>query len=123
MNNANVKTFNRWRLEASDVRGLDASRARDLVINCFFEAQKETLSRAKQKIGMENTTDEEMKRTTATIVRMAFKDIGADFDNPTPKTLEQVVGILAQKAEAWGTPEDIIDHHRAQLVAMFAALK
>ncbi len=118
-----MKTFNRWRLETSDVRGLDAVKARDLVINCFFEAQKETLSRAKQKVGMESTTDEEMKRTTAAIVRVAFKEIGADFDHPTRKALEQVVQALAHKAEAWGTPEDIIEHHRAQLGAMFAVLK
>ena len=117
-----MKTFNRWRLEVSDIRGLDALKARDLVINCFFEAQKETLSRAKKTLGGD-ASDDEMKRATAAIVRVAFKEIGADFDHPTRESLAKVVESLAQKADAWGTPEDIIDHHRAQLSAMFAALK
>ena len=122
MDNAHVKTFNRWRLETSDVRGLDAAKARDLVINCFFEAQKETISRAKRNMGGA-ASDDEMKRATAAIVRVAFKEIGADFDHPTRDALAKVVETLAQKADAWGTPEDIIDHHRTQLSAMFAALK
>lgn len=121
MNNGRVKTFNRWRLRPAEVKGLDATRARDLFVDCFFEAQKETLSRAKRNLGFE-TNDEEMKRATATIVKMAFKEVGADFERPTRKSLEKVLDTLTHKAEAWGTPEDIIEHHRQQLGMMLTML-
>jgi hypothetical protein len=116
-----MKPFTRWRLETSDLKGLDAAKARDLVIECFFDAQKETLARAKKSLGQEAEAAE-MKRATASIVRVVFKEIGADFDHPTKETLTQVVQILSQKAEMWGTPADIIAAHTQQIGTMLRLL-
>ena len=95
--------------------------ARDLVVRCFFEAQRETFERAAQQLGAV-PTDEDLRRTVEGAVRLAFRSAKADFEAPTKETLMEAVGALARKAAGMGTPPDIIDHHREQLGRVFAAL-
>ena len=116
-----MKTFNRWCLEPEDLKELDAVKARDLIIECFFDAQKETLARAKKTLGQGAETDE-MKRATVSIIKVTFKELGADWNRPTKETLGKVVESLAKKSQMWGTPPDIIEHHREQLGRLFRVL-
>ncbi len=109
-----MKTFNRWRLQPADLEGLDGRKARDLIIECFFDAQKETIARAKKTLGLP-AEEAEMKRSIVSIVRVVFKEIGGDFEAPTRDTLHKLVESLAAKAEMWGTPQDIIEDHRGQI--------
>ena len=114
--------FHRWTLTEDDLTDLTPLKARDIIVKCFFEAQKETFARSKQDLGLK-TTDEELLKTVSTSIRMVFKELGVDFEKPTAEGLMKVVETLARKASSWGTPKDIIDFHGAQVMKVLQLLR
>lgn len=107
-----------WKLPQPELVGLTPARARDLLVECFFFAQHETLARAKQKLGAKGIDDASLRANIVGAVRLAFKESGGDYDQPTRASLGEAVAVLARKAESWGTPPDIIQHHRDQVLEM-----
>lgn len=112
----------RWFLSHKDLLGLTPLKARDLIIKCFFTAQKETFEKSRRKKGF-STTDKDIKATVVAAVKSVLVHIGADFDNPSEESLARVVEVLAAKAKSWGTPQDIIDHHKAQIKRVLEVLR
>ena len=117
-----VKKFGHWRVSSQDLVSLSPLKARDLVIKCFFEAQKETFARANQNLGKQGATDDGIMQNVTMAVKMVFKENGSDFDNPSRESLRKVVESLARKAGVWGTPQDIIDHHKGEIEKILKAL-
>lgn len=113
--------FKRWELQQKDVEGLNAEKARDLIVRCFFEAQKETFGRAKKDLGLVSD-DDQLMASVRTAVKLAFRETGNDFDRPDRQGLEKVVGVLATRAASWGTPQDIIGHHSLQIRKVLSLL-
>lgn len=107
--------------EEEDLVGLTPRRARDLVVQCFFNAQLETFQRAATRLGAD-TSQEQLHRTVEGAVRLAFRSTKGDYENPTNESLMAAVMDLAAKAAAMGTPHDIIEHHKQQLGRVFAVL-
>ncbi len=101
---------NLWNPELDSLKNLNEHEICDLMCNCFIKAQKETFERAKKNLGRE-FNEEEIKKGIIISVKLSFKRINADFDNPTLNNLKEVIKILAKKARAMGTPKDIIEHH------------
>lgn len=66
---------------------------------------------AGQAIGTE-TDEESLRSNVEGVIRMAFKEIGGDFNDPTKEDFVNILDVLSRKASAWGTPKDIIEHHR-----------
>lgn len=114
--------FTRWECKDSDLKDMTPSKARDLIIQCFFEAQKETFSRAKKTLGKE-TADSELHSSVEGAVRLTFKEVGGNFENPSREDLGKAVQALARKASSWGTPDDIIEHHKGQIMKILGSLK
>jgi hypothetical protein len=117
-----VQSSSCWLVPESEFRNLTAPRARDLIVECFFQAQHETFHRAKQRLGSRAFDDQAIRSAIVGAVRVAFREAGGDFDRPTPDMLAKIVGVLARKAEAWGTPEDVVAHHTAQVERLLVAL-
>ena len=107
-------TFSRWSVAAADLVGLTPEKARDIVVKCFIEAQRETFLHATQRLGS-SADPESIRRNMTASVRMTFKEAGYDFDHPTPEALGAVVQRLGRAAMAWGTPEEVIRHHQGQI--------
>ena len=118
---ADPKQFHRWQCTEADLADLTPIRARDLVIKCFLEAQKETYHRIKQTIGVSDT-EEEVQKTVLAGIRGTFKEVGGDFENPTKESLLNVVELLSKKAKLWGTPPDIIEFHKKCMEMIFTML-
>ena len=114
--------FNKWSVSMKDLMFLTPEKARDLLIDCFFTAQKETFAGIKEK-SKKFVSDREVKATVAAAVRAVFKEIGADFEHPKKKDLVQVVEILSSKARSWGTPAGIIEHHKSEIAKVLDKLK
>jgi hypothetical protein len=111
-----IMTFHRWKLPASPLRDdLTPQAARDLIIECFYQAQCETFARAKEKLTGTSQAPGDVRTSVIGAVRLAFKECGGDFDRPTKRSLGQTVEVLGRKAQSWGTPGDIIEHHAAQI--------
>ncbi|MBU1087553.1 MAG: hypothetical protein KKD05_08590 [Candidatus Omnitrophica bacterium] len=111
----------RWYLQGEDLKDLNPQKARDLIIKCFFEAQKETFKRAKQKFG-KSSDDTDVSQRIISVVKLTFQQINADFDQPTKESLLKVIERLAAMSASWGTPEDIIEHHKKQIQRVLSQL-
>jgi len=85
-----------------------------MMIDCFFEAQKETYARARKDTGV-RTTDEDLKKIVWGAVRLAFDKSGVDFCRPTKEGLRKVVKLLASKASSWETPQEVVEYNVAQI--------
>jgi hypothetical protein len=116
------ESFQRWFLTQKDMIDLTPLKARDLIIKCFYTAQKETFFRSKQDKKLP-TADKDIMTTVTGAIRAVFSSIGADYDNPAIGDLLRVVDILGANSKSWGTPHDIIEHHKKQLVTMLSRLK
>jgi hypothetical protein len=114
--------FHRWSLKEEDLRELDPVKARDLIINCFYEAQKETFARSKEMLGL-RADEDQLRASVLSAVKLAFRETGGDFNNPRKKDLREVVEVLGRKSTAWGTPVDIIEYHRDQIMKVISELK
>ncbi|MEJ2682857.1 MAG: hypothetical protein P8Z71_00485 [Candidatus Sulfobium sp.] len=114
--------FQRWRLKEEDLKDLNPAKAKDLIIHCFYEAQKETFARSKQTLGL-RTDEAQVFASVLSAIKLAFKETGEDFNNPTKKNLTKVVEVLGRKATSWGTPRDIIEYHRGQIMRVIGELK
>jgi hypothetical protein len=109
-----VKTDVRWNLSDSDLLDMTPIKARDLIVECFYQAQKETIGAAGKKLG-QTQDDAELRDTVTGAVRLACREAAADFDHPTKHGLMAAVQILARKSQHWGTPADIVEHHKGQI--------
>jgi len=116
------KQFGHWKVSSQDLAGISPMKARDLVIRCFFEAQRETFERANKHLGQRGATDEGIMQNVTMAVKMVFKETGGDFEKPSKESLRKVVESLARKASVWGTPQDIIDHHKGEIEKILKAL-
>jgi len=106
--------FRRWSVRPSDLLNLTEVKARDIIVRCFVEAQKETFHHASERLGAP-TDPQSIEKSMAASVRMVFKEVDHDFDQPTLPGLETVVERLARSAQSWGTPEDVVLHHKGQI--------
>jgi len=113
--------YQRWRVSTEDLVDLTPAKARDLVVRCFFDAQRETFAASRREMGV-TIDDKNLEHDVLGAVRAAFREIGGDFEAPTVSTLTQAVAVLGRKAAALGTPDDIIGHHMGELSKIFAAL-
>jgi len=111
-----------WKLTEDRLTDLTPLRARDLVVECFYFAQHETLARTRLKLGAGHGDEASMRASVAMAVRLAFKEAGGDYDHPTAGTLASAIDVLARKAEAWGTPADIVRHHHEQIERLLGRL-
>ncbi|MEW6757875.1 MAG: hypothetical protein AB1347_06615 [Acidobacteriota bacterium] len=111
----------KWVVPATDLVDLTPEKARELIVRCFLEAQKETFARARERLG-QIPTEAALLANVEGAVRLAFRESGGDFDRPTAQSLEKVVEVLARKAGSWGTPEDVIHHHKGQIGRVLSVL-
>ena len=67
-----VKTDVRWDLSDSDLLDMTPIKARDLIVECFYQAQKETISDAGRRIGQAQN-QAELRNTVSGAVRLALE--------------------------------------------------
>jgi hypothetical protein len=114
--------YQRWICSPSDLTDLTPKRARDLIVECFFQAQHEMMERSQTAMGL--AVDPVAIRVGAEgAVRMAFASTGGDFENPDKTSLERAVKALTEMASTFGTPADIIHHHEEQIALVLAGLR
>jgi len=111
------KVLGFWEVPAKDLIDITPIKVRDIIIHCFFEAQKETIARSR-----EICNDEETHNIVVNLLKFTFKEVNEDYDAPTNESLAKVVQALASKSASWGTPKDIIEYHMGQIMKVVAAL-
>jgi hypothetical protein len=103
-----------WSVSDSDLADLDPVKARDLLVECFLQAQGGTFKRAGAALDLQRDQDE-LRKTVEAAIRLKFKDLGCDFSDPGADDISKVADALAREARAWGTPEHVVEHHIDQM--------
>jgi hypothetical protein len=101
------------------IYGVDLSKkitplmVRDAIIRCFHEAHGEALSELNREGGFDSEAEREgfERIQIDLIVRSAFEDAKADFDNPTKEDIVKAIDELAKVASGFRKPEIIKKHY------------
>jgi hypothetical protein len=117
----NVSDVHLWTCDEGDLEDLSNRKAREIVERCFYEAQRETFMRVKQCLGAP-TDDAAIHRSVTGAVRIAIEQSGGDYDSPDKESLEGAIEVLGKRAASWGTPDDILEHHKAQIRRVLSLL-
>lgn len=113
--------YQRWFCIPSDLVDLTAQRARDMIVECFFHAQRETIERTRVATGLD-TDLSAIRMQAEDAVRGAFTHTGGDFEKPDKASLERALESLLETAQGFGTPADILRHHEQQIAMMLDGL-
>ena len=114
--------FYKWTASNEQLFGLDPVKARDLVIECFHNAQKDKFRALKEKAGIP-ASEKDVYDSIAVMVRLAFVEVEGDFQQPTKAALLKVVGFLNAREVMWGTPKDVVEHNKAQMLKVVNKLR
>ena len=116
-------------MEDNIIYGVDISKevtpvmVRDAIIDCFTKAHSDVLEEMKDYTDIESKEKiEEMKRgTVKSFIESKFEEVGGDFNNPTKKTLIQIVMELAEYASKFRQPI-VIDRHMDEIMRLINKL-
>ena len=115
------KIFGQWNITSSDLEDLSPIKVRDLIIECLYRAQKKTLLRIKHKLDI-SSNEKEIKEYIKARIKMAFDEVGGDFEYPTRESLSNVVVVVVKMSTLFGTPKNIVEHHKGQMQRLIKAL-
>lgn len=99
-------------------------KARDAIINCFFQAHKSVLDKMKDCTTCMN--EDEFKNIEQTDIKQTikkmFNEIDADFDNPTKKDLILVCDKLEEFSKHFRDEKEIHDH-KSEIMQIIQRIK
>jgi Zn-dependent oligopeptidase len=101
------------------IYGVDPSKpvtpvmVRDAIVDCFIQAHEEILEEMKEyhKFKSEEEFEEMKKVDVKILIKSKFEAIGADFNNPTKKSIIGVMDKLADLSANFRNPEIIKKHY------------
>ncbi|MCK4665664.1 hypothetical protein KAU33_02890, partial [Candidatus Dependentiae bacterium] len=92
-----MKDYKRWVLKDSELEELTTVKVRDLIEQCFYDAQKEIYIISKKRLNVP-FDDDKVRQSIKATIRLAINHVNGDVDNPSKETLYEVLNILEQKA-------------------------
>jgi hypothetical protein len=94
---------------------------RNMVVQNFQESQGELFKRTYRRLQIEKN-QESLSKTAEIAVRLAFREVGGDFENPTKQKLLEVLIILSKKSSSWGAPADMVKANREKFIALLQSI-
>ena len=114
--------YNKWEYQDKEDKQIDPVRARDLMVECFYSAQKDKFKALKEKAGIPSS-DKDVYDSIVVMVRLAFSEIGGDFKDPNKDNLLKVLDFLVSRETIWGTPKDVVDHNKTLMLKIINRVK
>ena len=102
--------FRRWVVDDTNLVNLDPLQVRDLLVECFYAAQRGMFRHLKEKAGL-LISEEDIRMRATSLVRLAFNKVGGDFNKPSKESLLRAMDYLAEIETSWGTPMDVVMHN------------
>jgi len=110
--------YNRWSVPKRELIGITPQKAQDLIVQCFFEAQRETFT-----LSTGISDEAKLKQMVVETIKKILEHVNESFDKPTRQSLVKLVEELTKKESEWGTPKNIIMHHLMQIYEILRALE
>ncbi|PKQ20809.1 MAG: hypothetical protein CVT66_02940 [Actinobacteria bacterium HGW-Actinobacteria-6] len=119
---ARDRAYREWRLEQVLPAEMDAFAARDIMLDCFYHVHGAHFEATKEMLGV-TSNEKRVRQSAKGALRIAFRHVGGNYDEPTKKQLEQVSEYLSEKSRAWGTPDNVIARHQREMQRVFSRVK
>lgn len=97
------------------------TEVRDRLIKCFIDAHEEFMKKSAEITGKDSSA-EKVRERTYHLMELAFKQIGADIDNPKKEDFYKVIDILKRQAKIAGRSDDIIKKHEEEIKSLIEQL-
>jgi hypothetical protein len=110
-----------WVIPEGELIGLTPEKARDLIVNCLLETQREVFMRQRENLGLA-CDERSIMHSVNGAVRLAFAKTGGDFNNPTKDSLMAAVESLSRTVATWGTPPEVVEQNSSQVMIMMRRL-
>jgi len=111
-----LRLFGRWKSPGDTCpEALTPIEVRDLIMDCFMEAHGGHFRATRHALNL-STDEDAVLESSRAIVKLAFRQVGADYDMPTTHDLPRVVNLLAERSLDWGTPPDLVFEHHCSIM-------
>jgi hypothetical protein len=80
---------------------------RDALMRCLAAEHGTLFAEQQRAVGLDGS-DQAVAGSIEGMVRLAFQQVGGDFDHPTMASLIRVTNLLAERSLQWGASEDTV---------------
>ncbi|MHB1452152.1 MAG: hypothetical protein ACYCXR_10060 [Coriobacteriia bacterium] len=80
---------------------------REQLLRCFAQEHGERFAAQERALGL-NTGAGCGSNGIETMVRLAFQQVGGDFEEPSRVALTRVANLLSERSLEWGTPSEMV---------------
>lgn len=94
----------RWMAAMEPVSPLEA---REQLLHCFARENGGRFAEQERALGI-NNGDGDGVAGAEMMVRLAFQQVGGDYERPSRASLSQVATLLAERSLTWGAPAEMV---------------
>lgn len=85
----------------------NGAEVRDALMRCLATEHGALFAEQQRAVGLD-ASDRAVAVTIEGMVRLAFQQVGGDFDHPTMASLVRVTNLLAERSLQWGASVDTV---------------
>lgn len=94
---------------------------RDALMRCLVNEHGTLFAEQHRAVGLD-ASDQAVTGTVERMVRLAFQQVGGDFDQPTVVSLIKVTNLLAERSLQWGAASDTVFDYHTELTRRIGTL-
>lgn len=80
---------------------------RDALMRCLAAEHGALFAEQQRAVGLDGS-DQAVAGTIEGMMRLAFQQVGGDFDHPTAVSLIKVTNLLSERSLQWGASDDTV---------------
>lgn len=119
---ARERLYREWRPTELLPATITPAEARDVIIECFHTVHGPHFEQTKAALGI-GVDHHRVRRSAKGVIRLAFKSVQGNYDEPTRDELLKVIHALTEQSRSWGTPDVVIERHANQLRRVVSRVK
>jgi len=108
--------------ESLSAEVLSPTVVRDMIVDCLNGALGARFGAHRHALGLSADADA-VRHSVEGMVRLAFRQVGGDFDRPSAASLAAVVNMLAERSLSWGTSSDVVFEHYCAITRSIGVLQ
>lgn len=92
---------------------------REHLLRCFHQENGERFAEQYRALGLRTAGQSGVEN----MVRLAFQQVGGDFDHPSRMALTRVANLLSERSLDWGAPPEVVLDCHAGIMQQIAAVE
>lgn len=95
---------------------------REQLLRCFTQENGERFAEQERALGL-RTGSNDGRNGVETMVRLAFQQVGGDFDAPSRVSLTRVANLLSERSLEWGATAELVLECHENLMRQIAGVE